>query len=485
MKAAGSLAEFALGAAEVTAQALAESWLGEEGKREAFFLLETQGLSPDKKRFSLLAGKPLFSFLGRGRRSVLSIAGHTWELEKPPEEVFELLGRGMKAAFPGEEREGLFPLLGWLSYEAGARYERLPLAAPDALGLPDWYFMLPEEWAWLDEEAQQWRFRQFSPSREFFSIALGALGLFGSLEHAGQGADAWMAKLKKRLEKARALDPAPQATPPRKLAVAESLGKEGFCQAVLKAKARIKEGEVYQVNLSHRQQADYRGRAWPLFRRLSQINPSPCAAFADLGPYQVVCGSPEKLFSQRGAKVETHPIAGTMARAQSVTQLKLSEKDQAEHVMTVDIERNDLGRVCQAGSVLVDGLMSVESYSHVHHLVSKVKGDLLPGLDLPDLFRAGFPGGSITGAPKIRCMEIIAELEKERRGLYTGALGYWDPVHQRADFNIVIRTLFLYQGRAHWQVGSGIVADSVPEKEWEETLAKAAALKQALETAPL
>jgi anthranilate/para-aminobenzoate synthase component I len=261
---------------------------------------------------------------------------------------------------------------------------------------------------------------------------------------------------------------------------------------VERARRYIGQGDVFQANLSHRLSAPYAGSPWKLYRRLRSLNPSPHAAYVDLGAYQIISASPERLLAQDGRLVETQPIAGTSPRSAQASddeveamRLKLSEKNRAEHVMTVDIERNDLGRVCEAGSVKVKRLMELETYSHVHHLVSRVEGTLKDGLDLSDILRATFPGGSITGAPKIRCMEIIAELEGSRRGVYTGSLGYWDPVHRKADLNILIRTLLLGQGRAWWQVGAGIVADSDPEAEWEETLQKGAALRLALETAPL
>jgi anthranilate/para-aminobenzoate synthase component I len=356
--------------------------------------------------------------------------------------------------------------------------------------------MLPGEWAWFDPARQAWRFRLLLADRLFYLRIQERLGLHPGL--AGEFpmvqpekiVQAWEARVHARVKRALEHAGPPPSAAPRALKVREGMGKQAFCGAVESARRYIAAGDVFQVNLSHRQGADYPGSAWPLYRRLSQINPSPHACYADLGAYQVVSASPERLFSQDGDRVETHPIAGTLPRgaeggAGEAAGLLLSEKDRAEHVMTVDIERNDLARVCRPGSVKVSRLMGLETYSHLHHLVSKVEGKLREGMELPDLFKAGFPGGSITGAPKIRCMEIVAELEGERRGLYTGSLGYWDPVHRLADFNILIRTLWLCRGRAVWSVGAGIVADSDPEKEWEETLQKAAALKLALETAPL
>jgi anthranilate/para-aminobenzoate synthase component I len=485
----GVVAEIRLGASSAQPQALAGAWL-EQRKQGAFFFLEDQAAADVGKRFSLMAGEPLFSFLARGRRGVWHGGGSTQELNEAPEQAFESLGKAFRNCGALESLPGLCPLLGWLSYEAGARYERLPLPRQEPLGMPDWHMMLPREWAWLDLERKEWRFRLLLADRPFFHRIQDALGILGRKDCEALPTDlprmveSWEQGVHRLVEGAKASVSPPENPARRPLKLSDSLDQVAFCAAVAKARDYIASGDVFQVNLSHRQSAPYAGHAWPLFRRLSQVNPSPQACFADLGSYQIISASPERLFLQDGDHVETHPIAGTLGSQQAAQELKQSAKDRAEHVMTVDIERNDLSRVCRPGSVRVKGLMELESYSHLHHLVSRVEGTLKEGLDLPDLFRAAFPGGSITGAPKIRCMEIIAELEGERRGLYTGALGYWDPIHRRADFNILIRTIFLSQGRAVWQVGAGIVADSDPELEWQETLHKAAALKLALESTP-
>jgi para-aminobenzoate synthetase component 1 len=480
--------EICLGATEALAQPLAEAAL-KSRRQGAFFFLENQSPLAKDTRFALMAAEPRFSFLARGRRGVWHGGGITHELNEAPEDAFEKLGKAYRSCGVLESSAGLSPMLGWLSYEAGSRYERLPVPRPDPLGMPDWYMMLPGEWAWLDPIRQQWRFRLLLADRLFYFRIQESLGLQGRplgdfpIPDPAQMLEDWKERIFQRLEEARRIASVPLPVAQRDLKITDNLEESRFCAAVAKAKQYIASGDVFQVNLSHRQSADYQGQAWPLFRRLSQINPSPEACFADLGSYQIVSASPERLFMQEGSHVETHPIAGTLPGGDAAENLKLSEKNQAEHIMTVDIERNDLSRVCRAGSVQVRGLMELESYSHLHHLVSRVEGELKDGCELPDLFRAGFPGGSITGAPKIRCMEIIAELEGERRGLYTGSLGYWDPIHRKSDFNILIRTIFLGQGRAVWQVGAGIVADSEPIQEWEETLHKAAALKLALETA--
>ncbi len=265
-----------------------------------------------------------------------------------------------------------------------------------------------------------------------------------------------------------------------------STTERAFCQMVGRAKEYISAGDIYQANLSQRFDFSFEGDAFGIYERLQKINPSPFAAFADWGDLTIVSSSPERLVRLRGNVCETRPIAGTRPRGNSKREheklredLLLSEKERAEHLMLVDLERNDLGRVSEYGSVRVDEWMTVECYSHVQHIVSNVVGRLKPNHDAFDLLRAMFPGGTITGCPKIRCMEIIHELEKERRGFYTGSLGYIG-FDGDMDLNILIRTLVLSAGKGSFRVGAGIVADSKEKAEYQETLDKAAALFEAL-----
>ncbi len=253
----------------------------------------------------------------------------------------------------------------------------------------------------------------------------------------------------------------------------------------------IAAGDVFQVNLSHSMRAPGYVPAASIYRRLSQINPSPFSAYLDMGEVQVACGSPERLVCVRKREgrtwAETWPIAGTRPRGRTpeedqamVAALYASRKEQAEHLMLVDLARNDLGRVCRFGSVDVTSLMGIEKYSHVIHLVSRVCGEVAPGTPPLSVLRALFPGGTITGVPKIRCMEIIAELEVRARGIYTGAIGYIG-FDGQMDLNIAIRTWVRYRNEWTTQVGGGIVADSDPAAEYQETLQKAAALIAALQ----
>ena len=257
-----------------------------------------------------------------------------------------------------------------------------------------------------------------------------------------------------------------------------------FLQGVERIKSYIRAGDVFQVNLSRQWTLSAHGKVSPLavFDRLMGSNPAPFSGLAHLPGGSVLSTSPERLIERRQDRIQTRPIAGTRPRGGSSCQdmalmeeLNENLKERAEHVMLIDLERNDLGRVCVPGSVEVDELMGLESYAHVHHIVSNVAGQLRPNATSVDALRAVFPGGTITGCPKVRCMEIIAELEGAGRGAYTGAMGYID-FYQNMDMNILIRTASLNSDGIRFRAGAGIVADSDPHAELRETEAKAKGL---------
>jgi para-aminobenzoate synthetase component 1 len=255
-----------------------------------------------------------------------------------------------------------------------------------------------------------------------------------------------------------------------------------YKDSVRRVKEYILAGDIYQANLSQRFSAPLLEPAWGLYRRLRMVNSAPFSAFLNFGDFAVASSSPERFLLVEGPDVETRPIKGTSRRyedaaldAGSRRDLLASLKDAAELSMIVDLERNDLGRVCDYGSVEVTEHAVLESYAMVHHLVSTVTGRLNDGRDVIDLLKATFPGGSITGAPKIRSMEIIDELEPTARSVYTGAIGYLG-LNGRHDLNIAIRTMIMRGGRVYFQVGGGIVADSEPESEFQETLDKGRAM---------
>ncbi len=281
-------------------------------------------------------------------------------------------------------------------------------------------------------------------------------------------------------------EPAP-ARPQRAPEFRAHLGRERYCAMVARALEYIAAGDIYQVNLAHRLSAPWHAEPFAFYEALRHYSPSPFAAFLDLGGRCVLSSSPESFLKMSGRAVRTRPIKGTrprraeaMADEKSAYDLITSPKEIAELVMITDLERNDLGQVCEFGSVSVTELLKLERHEQVFHLVSTVEGRLRPEVDHLAALRACFPGGSITGAPKHRARQIIAELEPEPRGLYTGAIG-WLGFNGESQFNIAIRTVVIEDGRAHFHVGAGIVADSTPEREWQETLDKAAGILLAAE----
>ena len=262
-----------------------------------------------------------------------------------------------------------------------------------------------------------------------------------------------------------------------------------YLSAVRQAKEHIAAGDIFQANLSRAWHVEVGGSIGPddIYARLCEANPAPFAGIVRWNGVAIISSSPERLITIRQQQVSTRPIAGTRPRAtdgstDSALSAELLDhpKERAEHVMLIDLERNDLGRVCEAGTVEVDEFMILESYTHVHHIVSNVRGILKPGLAPGDAIRAVFPGGTITGCPKVRCMEIISELENGPRGAYTGSFGYLN-LDGSLDLNILIRTMVMSDDRIELKAGSGIVADSDPEAELAETRAKAKGLLLALQ----
>jgi anthranilate/para-aminobenzoate synthase component I len=271
------------------------------------------------------------------------------------------------------------------------------------------------------------------------------------------------------------------------ISIVHEMDKKYYMDIVKRAKEYIRAGDIFQANLSQRLYA-YVNNVSPLeiYNLLRKINPSPFGAYMDLGDFFIVSSSPERLIRIRKGIVETRPIAGTRPRGKNAeddskmrNELLLNEKERAEHIMLIDLERNDLGRISDYGSVTVNELMITEDYSHVIHIVSNIKGAIAQGKDSLDVIKAVFPGGTITGVPKIRCMEIIDELEPAARGPYTGSMGYISFTGDM-DLNIIIRTFVIKDNKAYVQAGAGIVADSDPEREYYETLSKAEALIKTL-----
>jgi len=299
------------------------------------------------------------------------------------------------------------------------------------------------------------------------------------------GQEALLSNLDADIERAMRLPPFPEWQPPLLIREDDS---QLFLGGVERIKEYLRAGDVFQVNLSRAWRAEFSSAPDPaaFYSRLRQANPAPFAGLLAFDDWAVASSSPERLVSVRAGRVETRPIAGTHPRlAEDDDETRIRElighpKERAEHVMLIDLERNDLGRVCLPGSVRVDELMTVESYAHVHHIVSNVHGQLRAGVTPGQVIAAVFPGGTITGCPKVRCMQIIAELEKEGRGPYTGAMGYLDRDGDM-DLNILIRSAWIAGKQVQLRAGAGLVMDSVAETELEETRAKARGLLRALE----
>lgn len=282
------------------------------------------------------------------------------------------------------------------------------------------------------------------------------------------------------------------ALPPAEPVIISECSEEDparFLDGVRRVLDYIRAGDVFQVNLSRawRARLDRAPPAWRQYQRLRQTNPAPFAGLATISPQQgIISSSPERLVSVSDSRISTRPIAGTYPRGKDADedralaeQLLKHPKERAEHIMLIDLERNDLGRICRTGSVRVNELMSLETYRHVHHIVSEVEGVLREGTTPGEVIRAVFPGGTITGCPKVRCMQIIRELEAAPRSAYTGSMGYVNR-DGSMDLNILIRTLWQREDRIQWRAGAGIVADSNPERELNETRAKARGLQAAL-----
>jgi anthranilate synthase component 1 len=364
--------------------------------------------------------------------------------------------------------------VGYLGYDAAAWFEPVALQPTDA----------------VDEEAGFMIFDTvlaFDHVRHRILIIANAR-LTGSddLESLYQFACARIGFVERELERTLSRAPRPQSAP---LEFTSNVTREAFEQMVRTAKEHIAAGDIYQVVLSQRFEADIAADPFTVYRALRHVNPSPYMYFLKVGGRSIVGSSPEMLVRVEGTRVETHPIAGTRPRGRTEEEdvrlgeeLKRNEKERAEHVMLVDLGRNDVGRVAAYGSVRVATYMAIERYSHVMHLVSKVEGRLDDRHDRLDALVACFPAGTVSGAPKVRAMEIIAALEQRRRGVYAGAVGYLD-FAGNLDFCITIRTVLIENGRAFVQAGAGIVADSNPTAEYEETRDKARGVIRALELA--
>lgn len=442
---------------------------------------ETQGLA----RYSLCAGSP----------RILKGQPQLWT--PPLGEIFPFLAQLWQQTDPNQETvpDPDLPFtggwLGWLGYDLAWEVEKLPQINSDPLPFPVAYWYEPAEFAILDH-------------------------LHQTLWLAASEAES-LDRMEKQLERLETLEKSEKSENIHKPNQARLLNCQypvnphfqvhqgEYEQMVCQAKKYIQAGDIFQANLSLRFEADLTRDSWEIYQALQTINPSPFASYWQTPWGEMISCSPERLVLLQGRQAQTRPIAGTRSRGvtpemdlELEQELLNNTKERAEHIMLVDLERNDLGRVCKWGSVQVDELLTIERYSHVMHLVSNAIGTLRSDCSGIDLIRAMFPGGTITGCPKVRCMEIIEELEPVRRNLFYGSCGYLDR-RGNLDLNILIRTLLcthsspvdrtalnssrVSASRVFGQVGAGIVADSEPEREWHESLHKAQAQLAALQLA--
>lgn len=447
------------------------------------FLLESGKGAEATARYSFLGCDPYLVLAGKGTSYELRSRERTTLHEGDPFAALASLLRASRMPRPEDLPPFFGGAVGFAGYDAVRQFERLPSLADDDLPVPDLLFTFVDLLAAVDHKTGRLHLI-FAPPLE---------RLLGEPREKlyREGCDR-LAELEARLSVSGR--PLGQDLPAGPFTAAPGQDRTAYMERVRRCQDFIRAGDIYQANLSHRFAIEFGGLPGaapdrigsPLYQRLRSVNPSPFSALFECDGLCLVSSSPERLVRLNGRLADTRPIAGTRPRGRSLTEdrrlaeeLLTNQKERAEHLMLVDLERNDLGRVCRYGSVNVDEFMVIERYSHVSHIVSNVRGELCEGLDGFDLIRAVFPGGTITGVPKIRCMEIIESLEPVRRGPYTGSLGYlsWSG---DLDLNILIRTVLLTKGRGYLQVGAGIVADSDPAREYEETLFKAEALFKAL-----
>jgi anthranilate synthase component 1 len=449
-----------------------------EGWDHAFLLESVEG-GDRIGRYSFVGGNPFLVMKTRGRQVEIRTPAGTEQRELGPGEDPLTVLKELLSAFRFVPDPELPPFcggaVGYIGYDTVRFFERLPDNTVDDRELPDCYFVFTDTLLIFDRV--QHRIKVLCNARvngdpeRAYREAVGRIeAVIGGLRRPFSSAPGW-----------------PRESRP--VPVTATVDEAGYCEAVRRAKEYIAAGDCIQVVLSQRLAAEIHSRPFDLYRALRSLNPSPYMYFLQFEDCQIVGSSPEILVTERRGEVVTRPIAGTVRRGKTAeedreleAQLLADPKERAEHVMLVDLHRNDIGRVCEYGSVTVDELLVTEKYSHVIHIVSNVTGKLRKDRDAFDLLRASFPAGTLSGAPKIRAMEIIDELEPVRRGPYGGAIGYFS-FSGDMDTAITIRTIVVQGRTAYMQAGAGIVADSVPENEYQECMNKLGALRRAVEMA--
>lgn len=440
------------------------------------FLLESVEGGEHVGRYSFLGKDPFLILRGKNGETEIERAGVTSRAERPFVDTLRDLMNSFQSPFvPGLPRF-TGGAVGYLGYDTAAWFEPTTARADaNPSDRDDAGFMLFDTVLAFDHVQHR-----------ILLIANARISGDEDLKSLYQFACAKIEFLEGELDRALSLK---RTTGGEALKLVSNFSQEGYESIVRTAKDYIAAGDVYQVVLSQRFEAEVGVDAFTVYRALRHVNPSPYMFFIRMGDRSIVGSSPEMLVRVEGRHAVTHPIAGTRPRGKTdeedvrlAEELKRSEKEKAEHVMLVDLGRNDIGRVCDYGTVRVSKFMALERCSHVMHLVSVVEGQLTEGRDRLDALVSCFPAGTVSGAPKVRAMQIINELEPDRRGLYAGAVGYLD-FAGNLDFCIAIRSILMEGGKAYIQAGAGIVADSNPTAEYEETKDKARAMLRALELA--
>ncbi|MEW6715480.1 MAG: anthranilate synthase component I family protein [Nitrospirota bacterium] len=449
------------------------------------FILESLH-GPEKiARYSFLGAEPFLIF--KVKNGSIEISGKEKRVirsSNPLKALKELI-----TAYKLKPRPGLPPFIGGavglISYDFVHYLEHLPRTTLDDLKIPYAHFMFVDTVIAIDHKLKK-TFLISSPAAKEIMInpEEDTHDWASHYDNAVERISRLYSKIKSPLPPFKE----PVAGKSKSVDIRHEITKKDYMDMVVKTKEYITAGDIFQANISQRVSAEIGNiKPWELYKALSRINPSPFAAYLNMEDYHIVSSSPERLVRVSEENVETRPIAGTRRRGVDSkedstmrAELLLDEKERAEHLMLIDLERNDLGKISDYSTVTVDELMTTEDYSHVMHIVSNIRGRIVEGKDSFDVIRAVFPGGTITGVPKVRCMEIIDELEPVARGPYTGSLGYISFTGEM-DLNIIIRSFVIKDSTAYVQAGAGIVADSDPEREYYETLKKAEALIKTLE----
>jgi anthranilate synthase component 1 len=450
------------------------------------FLLESVVGGEKWARYSFMGIEPSMTITCRGKKTEVRSQKSEVRIETAEDPLNVI--KNILSGFKPVDIKGLprfsGGLVGYIGYDVVKFFERVPDNPKPEIDIPDIFLMLADTVLIFDN------------LRQTIKVVCNTHTEGNDIKRAYEDAVERIDKIIKELRQGvigSRQDPSPIAHNLSSIASAENFSsnftKPDFLNAVEKAKEYVMAGDVVQVVLSQRFEKQTSASPFDIYRSLRIINPSPYMYYLDIGEFQIVGSSPEILVRLEGDKITLRPIAGTRKRGETEEEdkaleddLKKDPKEIAEHIMLVDLGRNDVGRVAEIGSVKVTELMTVERYSHVMHIVSNVEGRLKKGLDAFDVFRACFPAGTVSGAPKVRAMEIIEELEPTKRGAYAGAVGYFG-YSGNMDTCITIRTLIIKDGKVYVQAGAGIVADSVPENEYMETVNKAMAMMKAVEAA--